>query len=116
MFVCVCLWFQDVILLNPFSLSLSLSLSSRFSGYSRSVDAEYRAFANHSREPWVPAVSPVSPRSDDVPQDRLQLLSQDPLASPHSEVSDVSWMFAEFDSDNELPSWAPVDGLGFPLL
>ena len=40
--------------------------------------------------------------------------SQDPLASPHLEVSDVSWMFAEFDSDNELPSWAPVDLLGSP--
>ena len=49
----------------------------------RSVDAEYRAFTNHSREPWVPAFSPVSPCSDDVPQDSLQLLSQDPLASPH---------------------------------
>jgi hypothetical protein len=51
-----------------------------------------------------------------VPQDRLQLLSQDPPSSPRSEVSDVSWMFAEFDSDNELPSWAPVDGLASPSL
>ena len=82
----------------------------------RSVDAEYRAFANHSREPWVPAVSPVSPCSDDMPEDRRQLLSQDPPSSPRSEVSHVSWMFAEFDSDDELPSWAPVDGLGSPSL
>ena len=82
----------------------------------RSVDTEYRAFANHSRKPWVPAVSPVSPRSADMPEDRQQLLSKIPPSSPRSEVSDVSWMFAEFDSDNELPSWAPVDGLGSPLL
>ena len=75
-----------------------------------------RAFANHSREPWVPAISPVLPHSDDMPQDSLQLLSQDPLASPHLEVSDVSWMFAEFYSDDELPSWAPVDWLGSPSL
>ena len=27
-------------------------------------------------------------------------------------MSDVSWMFAEFDSDDELPSWAPVYRLG----
>ena len=82
----------------------------------RSVDAEYRAFANHSREPWVPAVSPVSQRSDGMPEDYWQLLSQDPLSSSCSEVSDISWMFAEFDSDDELPSWAPVDGLGSPSL
>jgi hypothetical protein len=66
-------------------LTIAEAVTERLYGRSsaRSVDAEYRAFANHSREPWVPAVSPVSPRSDDVPQDRLQLLSQDPLASPH---------------------------------
>ena len=80
------------------------------------MDAEYRAFANHSREPWVPAISSVSLRLDDIPEDCQQLLSQDPLASPRSEVSAVSWMFAEFNSDDELPSWAPVDGLGSPSL
>ena len=67
-------------------LTIAEAVTERLYGRSsaRSVDAEHRAFANHSREPWVPAVSPVLPRSDDVPQDRLQLLSQDPLASPHS--------------------------------
>ena len=80
------------------------------------MDAEYRAFTNHSREPGIPAVSSVSPCSDGMPEDSQQLLSQDPPSSPHSEVSDVSWMFAEFDSDDELPSWATVDGLGSPLL
>ena len=97
-------------------LTIAEAVTERLYGRSsaRAVDAEYIAFANHSREPWVPAISPVSPRSDDMPQDRRQLLSQDPLASPHSEVSDGSWMFAEFDSDDELPSWAPVDRLGSP--
>ena len=48
-----------------------------------SVDAEYRAFANPSREPWVPAISPVLPCSDGMPEDSQQLLSQDPPSSPH---------------------------------
>ena len=73
-------------------LTIAEAVTERLHGRSsaRSVDAEYRAFTNHSRKPWVPAVSPVSPRSDGMPQDRQRLLSQDPLASPHSEVSDVS--------------------------
>ena len=98
------------------SLTISEAVTERLYGRSsaRAVDAEYRPFANHSREPWVPAISPFSPRSDSMPEDRQQLLSQDPLSPPCSEVSDVSWMFAEFDSDDELPSWAPVDWLGPP--
>ena len=81
--------------------------------FARSVNAEYRAFANHSREPWVPDAPPASSSAEVPPVDRQQLPSQEPLASPHSEVSDVSWMLAEFDSDEELPNWDPVhsDGL-----
>ena len=69
-------------------LTIAKAVTERLYGRSsaRSVDAEYRAFVNHSREPWVPAVSPVSPRSDGMPEDLLQLLSQDPLSSPLSEV------------------------------
>ena len=87
-------------------LTIAEAVTERLYGRSsaRAVDAEYRPFANLSREPWVPAISPFSPRSDSMPEDRQQLLSQDPLSPPCSEVSDVSWMFAEFDSDDELRS------------
>ena len=97
-------------------LTIAKAVTERLYGRSsaRAVDAEYRAFANHSRQPWVPAISPVSPCSDDMPEDSRQLRSQDSLSFPRSEVSDISWMFAEFDSDDELPSWAPVDWLGSP--
>ena len=97
-------------------LTIAKAVTERLDGRSSapSVDAEYRACTNLSREPWVRAISPVSPRSDGMPQDRQQLLSQDPLSSLCSEVSDASWMIAAFDSDDELPSWAPVDGLGSP--
>ena len=76
--------------------------------FARSVDAEYRAFANHNREPWVPAVPPAQPPAD-VPEDRLQPLSQDPPSTPRSEVSNASCMSAEFDSDEELLAWDPLE-------
>ena len=57
-------------------LTIAEAATERLYGRSsaRSVDAEYRAFTDHSREPWVPAVSPVSPRSDDMPEDLLSIL------------------------------------------
>ena len=72
------------------------------------MDAEYRAFANHNREPWVPAVPPAQPPAD-VPEDRLQPLSQDPPSTPRSEISNASCMSAEFDSDEELLAWDPLE-------
>ena len=63
-------------------LTIAEAVTERLYGRSSArSDAEYRAFANHSREPWVPAVSPASPCSDDMPEDRLRLLSQDPPSS-----------------------------------
>ena len=91
-------------------LTIAEAVTERLYGrpFARSVDAEYRAFANHNREPWVPAVPPAQPPAD-VPEDRLQPLSQDPPSTPRSEVSNASCMSAEFDSDEELLAWDPMD-------
>ena len=97
-------------------LTVAEAVTERLYGrpFARTVNAGYRAFANHFRGPWVSDAPPASPSAEVPPVDRQQLPSQEPLASPHSEVSDVSWMLAEFDSDEELLSWDPVhrDGLG----
>ena len=97
-------------------LTIAEAVTERVYGgpFARSVNAEYRAFDNHSREPWVPDPPPASSSAEVPSADRQQLPLQEPLASPHSEVSDVSRMLAEFDSDEELLSWDPVhrDGLG----
>ena len=97
-------------------LTIAEAVTDRVYGrpFARYVNAEYRAFANHSREPWVPDAPPASSSAEVPSVDLQQLPSQKPLASQHSEVSDVSWMLAEFDSDEELLSWDPVhrDGLG----
>ena len=77
--------------------------------FARAVDAEYRAFANHNRDPRVPVVLPAQQSSDAPPADRPQLPSQDPPLSPRSQASEASWISAEYDSDEDLPGGVPVN-------